>query len=124
MEGLVVGHEIRSDSNFLVTSLVCLLQFRKALEEVRMSVNLTSHEIITSALQLPPAEREQVVDALQNSLIDTSVDHGSEEPAEEVRAAWSDEISRRITDLDAGRSKPIPAEAAEGMIRSDARPRI
>ena len=89
-----------------------------------MATNLTPSEIIASALQLPLAEREQVFDALRESLIDESIDHGPAEPADEVEAAWSEEIARRIADIDSGRAKTIPAEEAERMIRGDVRPRI
>ncbi len=89
-----------------------------------MSTNLTTHEIIASALQLPLADREQVVHALQESLIDETIDHGPEDPAEEVEAAWEDEIARRIADIDSGRVKTIPSEEAERMIRGDARPSL
>jgi putative addiction module component (TIGR02574 family) len=89
-----------------------------------MATNLTPHEIIASALQLPLAERERIVEALQESLIDADVDHGPVEPADEVEAAWSDEIARRIADIDSGRVKTIPFDEAERMIRGDARPSI
>jgi putative addiction module component (TIGR02574 family) len=83
-----------------------------------------SHEIIASALQLPLAEREQIVEALKESLIDETIDHGPEEPAYEVEAAWSEEIARRIADIDSGRVKTIPSEERERMIRGDVRPDI
>ena len=89
-----------------------------------MATNLTPHEIIASALQLPVAERERIVDALQESLIDETIDHGPEEPADEVEAAWSDAIARSIADIDSGRVKTIPSEEAERMIRGDVRPSI
>jgi putative addiction module component (TIGR02574 family) len=89
-----------------------------------MSANLTSDEIIASALRLPMAEREQIVEALQESLIDETIDHGPEEPADEVEAAWGEEIARRIADIDSGRVRTIPAEEAERMIRGDAPPNI
>lgn len=89
-----------------------------------MAANLSSHEIIASALQLPLAERERIVEALQESLNDETIDHGPEEPADKVEAAWSEEFARRIADIDSGRVKTIPAEEAERMIRGDARPDI
>jgi putative addiction module component (TIGR02574 family) len=89
-----------------------------------MPSNLTSQEIIASALQLTCPEREQIVAALQASLVDEPIDHGPEEPADEVEAAWSDEIARRIADIDSGRVKTIPANEAERMIRGDARPNV
>ncbi len=88
-----------------------------------MSTNLSSQEIIACALQLPLTERERIVEALQESLIDESIDHGPEEPADEVEAAWSEEIARRIADIDSGRVKTISSEAAEKLIWGDARPR-
>lgn len=89
-----------------------------------MSINLSSEEIITSALQLPLSQREQVIEAIQESLIDHSLDHGPEESHASVQAGWSEEISRRIADFDAGRTKSVPADIAERMIRGDAKPRI
>ena len=89
-----------------------------------MATNLTPHEIIASALQLPWAEREQIVEALQESLIDATIDHGPEEPADEVEAAWSEEIARRIADIDSGRVKTISSEDAERMIWGEARPDV
>jgi hypothetical protein len=89
-----------------------------------MATNLTTHEVIASALQLPLSAREEVIIALQESLIDASVDHGPEEPADEVEAAWGEEIARRIADVDSGRVKTIPADEAERMIRGDVKPRL
>ncbi len=89
-----------------------------------MATDLTPHQIIASALRLPPAEREQIVDALQESLIDESIDHGPEEPADEVAAAWSDELARRVADIESGCVQTIPSEEAERMIRGDARPQF
>ena len=87
-----------------------------------MATNLTTHEIIASALQLPLSAREEVIVALQESLIDSTIDHGPEEPADEVEAAWGEEIARRITDIDSGRVKTISSEEAERFIRGDVRP--
>ena len=87
-----------------------------------MAMNLTTHEIIASALQLPFSAREEVIVALQESLIDSTIDHGPEEPADEVEAAWGEEIARRIADIDSGRVKTISSEEAERFIRGDVRP--
>jgi putative addiction module component (TIGR02574 family) len=89
-----------------------------------MSVNLSRQESIASALQLPLDDRERIVEAPQQSLIDESIDHCPEEPADVVEAAWSDEIARRIADIDSGRVKTIPADEAERMIRGNERPRF
>ena len=87
-----------------------------------MAANLSPHEIIASALQLPLAEREQIVEALQESLIDETIDHGPEEPADVVEAAWSEEIARRIADIDSGRVKTVPSEEAWKIINGEAPP--
>jgi len=89
-----------------------------------MSGDLATDSLIASILRLPLPEREKVFYAVQRSLIDQTVDHGPEDPADEVEAAWSDEIARRIADIDSGRVKTIPAEEAERMIRGDAKPAV
>jgi Putative addiction module component len=89
-----------------------------------MAANLTTHEIISSALLLPLSAREQVIVALQESLIDSNIDHGPEEPADEVEAAWGKEIARRIADIDSGRVKTIPSEEAWKIIDGQTPPRL
>ena len=89
-----------------------------------MAVHLTPGEVIAAALQLSLGQREQIVVALQDSLIDDSLDHGPEEPADEVEAAWGDEIARRIADIDSGRLKTIPSEEAWKIINGEASPQF
>ena len=62
-------------------------------------------ELLKKALALPPEARAALAGSLLESL--------DEEPADEgVEAAWSEEIQRRIEELDSGKVKPIPwAEA-------------
>jgi putative addiction module component (TIGR02574 family) len=55
-------------------------------------------EIVEAALQLPPEQREEVINDLWASL---EGDLGDE---------WEDEIQRRVKDVDDGRVKTIPAE--------------
>jgi putative addiction module component (TIGR02574 family) len=86
-----------------------------------MASDLTAQQIIDSALLLPHADRERILEVLQESLIEERIDHGPEEPADEVEAAWGEEIARRIADIDSGRVKTIPAEEAERIIRGDAK---
>jgi hypothetical protein len=81
-----------------------------------MAINLTTQQIIDSVLRLPLIERERVFGVLQENLMEESLDHGPEEPADEVEAAWSDEIARRIADIDSGRVKTIPSKEAWKMI--------
>jgi putative addiction module component (TIGR02574 family) len=87
-----------------------------------MSSHLSTHEIIETVLRLPIEERQQVLHAIQESFIDDEIDHGPSEPADEVEAAWSEEIARRIADIDSGRVKTISSEEAERIIRGDAKP--
>jgi hypothetical protein len=89
-----------------------------------MASDLTTQQIIDYALLLPLADRERILDVLQESVIEEQIDHGPEEPADDVEEAWSDEIARRISDIDSGRVKTIPAEEAERMIRGDAKKNI
>jgi hypothetical protein len=89
-----------------------------------MAGDLATDNLIATILQLPLVERERVLVAVQKSLIDETLDYGPEEPADEVEAAWSNEIARRIADIDSGRVKTIPAEEAERMIRGDAKPAV
>jgi putative addiction module component (TIGR02574 family) len=87
-----------------------------------MSTNLSTHDIIVSALQLPLAAREEVINALQESMIDNSIEHppvGGEDDA-----AWSEEIARRIADIDSGRVKTIPSEDAWKIINGQAPPKV
>jgi putative addiction module component (TIGR02574 family) len=89
-----------------------------------MSGDLATDSLIATILRLPLPEREKVFYAVQQSLIDPTLDHGPEDPADEIESAWSDEIARRIADIDSGRVKTIPAEEAERMIRGDAEPAV
>jgi hypothetical protein len=89
-----------------------------------MASDLTAQQIIDSALLLPLADREHIHDVLQESVVDEQIDHGPEEPADDVESAWSDEIARRIADVDSDRVKTIPAEEAERIIRGDAKKKV
>ena len=62
-------------------------------------------ELLKQALALPPEARR--CPALAGSLLE-SLD---EEPADEgVEAAWSEEIKRRIEEIDSGKVQMIPYE--------------
>jgi putative addiction module component (TIGR02574 family) len=60
-------------------------------------------EILKKALALPPEARAAIAGSLLESLNDASVDEGAE-------AAWSEEIKRRIEDIDSGKVQMIPYE--------------
>ena len=60
-------------------------------------------ELLKKALALPPEARAALAGSLLESL--------EEEPADEgVEAAWSEEIKRRIEDIDSGKVQMIPYE--------------
>ena len=83
--------------------------------------NPTTAAVIASALQLPIADRVVLINALEQSLVDDCIDYGSTDPPEEVEAAWSDEIVRRIEDIDSGRVKTIPSAEFWEEVRKERR---
>jgi putative addiction module component (TIGR02574 family) len=60
-------------------------------------------EILKKALALPPEARAALADSLLESLDEEPVDGG-------VEAAWSEEIKRRIEEIDSGKVQMIPYE--------------
>jgi putative addiction module component (TIGR02574 family) len=89
-----------------------------------METESIAHNIIASALRLPIAERTEVVNALQESLVDESLDHGGADAEDEVVSGWQLEIARRVDDIDHGRVTTMPVEEAERKIRGDAGPKV
>lgn len=81
-------------------------------------------EVIASALSLSEEGRFAVLNAVQGSLLDPDLDHGPNEPADEVATAWRGEIGRRMDEVRSGEIKTVAAEDAERMIRGDAKPEI
>jgi putative addiction module component (TIGR02574 family) len=65
-------------------------------------------ELLKKALALPPEARAALAGSLLESL-DEAVDASAEE-------AWSQEIARRIGELDSGKVKPIPWAEARRQI--------
>lgn len=59
--------------------------------------------ILKKALSLPPEARAAIADSLLESLETSPTD-------EDVEAAWSAEIKRRIDDIDSGKVQSIPYE--------------
>jgi len=60
-------------------------------------------ELLKKALALPPEARAALADSLLESLDEEPVDEG-------VEAAWSEEIKRRIEEIDSGKVQMIPYE--------------
>jgi len=67
-------------------------------------------KILEAALKLPPEARAAIAGSLIESL--------DEEVDESVEAAWADEISQRVQDLDSGTAKTIPWSKARRLILS------
>lgn len=76
-------------------------------------VTQEADKLLKQALTLPAEDRA----ALAGSLID-SLDSEVDESADE---AWSNEISRRIEDLDSGRAKTVPWEEVRRRISAKLR---
>lgn len=64
------------------------------------------------AFQLSPPDRDELI----RTLI-ASIDGEPEGTPEEIARAWDEEISRRIADFEAGKTKGIPAEEVFANIR-------
>lgn len=62
-------------------------------------------ELEAQAKKLPPQERGELIHRLLVSL-----DGEPDGTPEEIAKAWDEEISRRVADMEAGRTQWIPAE--------------
>lgn len=62
-------------------------------------------ELEAQAMQLPLRERSELAHRLLVSL-----DGEPDGTPEEIAQAWDEEIARRVADMEAGRTKWIPAE--------------
>lgn len=65
-------------------------------------------KLLEEALKLPESQRL----LLAQELLETV---GNESP-EEVERAWVEEAKKRLDDIEAGRSTPVPWEEARGRI--------
>ena len=70
-------------------------------------------EIEEQALQLTPKERGE----LAHRLI-VSLDGEPEDSPEAIAKAWDEEIARRVVDMEAGRTKWIPADEVMTRLRA------
>lgn len=73
-------------------------------------------QLISSALQLSVSERAEVANAILASL-QPEVDGDS---LADIQDAWSEEIRKRVDDIDSGRVKTIPSAEAWKMIGGEA----
>ncbi len=65
--------------------------------------------LLAAVLRLPAAARATLAGDIIDSLDD-------DEPAEDVEAAWADEIQKRLAEVDAGKVKSIPWSEARRRI--------
>jgi putative addiction module component (TIGR02574 family) len=67
-------------------------------------------ELLKRAPALTPEERAELAGSRLESL-DAADDH-----PKAVEAAWSEELARRIDDLDSGKAKTVPWEAVQPRV--------
>ena len=70
-------------------------------------------ELENQALQLSPPERSKLIHRLIVSL-----DGDPTESPEAIAKAWDEEIARRVADMEAGRTKWIPADEVMARLRA------
>jgi len=70
-------------------------------------------EIENQALSLSPKERGELIHRLIVSL-----ESEPEDTPEAIAKAWDEEISRRVADMEAGRTKWIPADEVMSRLRT------
>jgi putative addiction module component (TIGR02574 family) len=68
-----------------------------------------TEELVQRARTLPPEDRARLAEELLASL--------HEDGDAEIEAAWDEEIRRRITEIDSGTAKLIPADEVFAEIR-------
>ena len=67
-----------------------------------------AEKLLDEAMKLPESERRLIALRLLDSV--------GEEPPEEIERAWTEEALRRLEDIRAGRTQPIPWEEARRRI--------
>lgn len=70
-------------------------------------------EIAGQALSLTPKERGELIHRLIVSL-----EGEAEDSPEAIAKAWDEEIDRRVADMEAGRTKWIPADEVMAHLRA------
>lgn len=71
-------------------------------------------DIEAEALQLPIEERGRLAGRLLESL----EPEPNDDTPENIAKAWDEEIARRIEEMDAGRTAPIPYEQVRAELRA------
>lgn len=70
-------------------------------------------ELESKALQLSPKERGELIHRLIVSL-----ENEPEDTPEAIAKAWDEEIAMRVADMEAGRTKWIPADEVMSRLRT------
>lgn len=70
---------------------------------------MTAAEVIRAAMELPPAEREEVAQTLLESI-------GGSVDGAEIDAAWKSEISSRIDDIRSGKVTMLTREELDAYL--------
>lgn len=65
-------------------------------------MSATLEAVITQAMKLTPEERAELIETLADSVL----------PAPPLHPDWAAEIARRVAEMDAGRTRFIPADEA------------
>lgn len=71
-----------------------------------MTTNLDA--VLVQALQLTPDERAELIEALADTIL----------PAPALHPEWEAEIARRVADMDAGKTRFIPADEVLAALAS------
>jgi putative addiction module component (TIGR02574 family) len=74
--------------------------------------SLTTQELLAAALSLPEDQRAE----LARNLLD-SLDDGQDLSPDEWKAAWSDEIERRVHEIRTGKADLIDGDEALRQVR-------
>ncbi len=67
-----------------------------------------AERVLHAALKLAPQEREQLAEALEQSL--------AEGTPEEIESAWVEEVHRRVAQIDSGEAKPVSSKRTRRMM--------
>ena len=71
-----------------------------------------SNRVLQAALELPPRDRADLLEAIAASL-----------DGFELRQEWEDEIARRVDDIDAARVQPVAGEDVLSRLEQNLRAR-
>ena len=69
-------------------------------------MSTTVDTVVADAMKLSPEERAELIERLADTVL----------PAPALHPAWEAEIARRVADMDAGRTRFIPADEAMAQL--------